>query len=93
MPLPRLLTDCVSVLVFGPAVPPKDVIVQMSVGGAAGDGTVDVETAPGGPAVGSVPTGSDDFVPVPQASVIYLHYRAGPGKPQTVEVECVFNIN
>jgi hypothetical protein len=93
MPLPRVLSHCVSVPVFGPAVPPKDVVIHMTVGGAAGDGHVDVESAPGGPVVGSVPTGATRDVDVPQATVIYLHYWAEDGKPQTVVVDCVFQIS
>lgn len=94
MPAPTVLSHCIPVRVFGPAVPPKYVIVHMDVGGSKDDGHVDVKSGGGGgPIVGSVETGKSGDVIVDPATEIWLHYVAGPGKPQTVEVQCEFAIS
>ncbi len=95
MPTTRELHHCKAVLVFGPADPPMDVVIDMSVGGSAGDGHVDVKRTENGAPVGSVPTGTSLAPPIEVLSAveIWLHYVAGPGKPQTVDVECVFHIS
>jgi hypothetical protein len=83
MSMPVVLTSCTPVRVLGPAVPPKDVVVSMTVGGAAGSG--DVSARSGGP-------NGSGTVPVSPAIETWLHYQTKPGKPATVEVQCEFEI-
>ncbi len=84
------LTNCSNVPVYptdpqDPPLPPRSTV---SVGGAAGDGSVVVTTNP--PQVPPIPpvnTGETSKpINTPPGTTIFMHYIAGPGKPQVVEV-------
>jgi hypothetical protein len=65
--------------------PPLSGPLNVSVGGATGDGHVAVTTNPPSPPT-SVDTNELGVIPGPVVREIYMHYFAKPGAPTTVEV-------
>lgn len=82
------LIQCVVTQVYptdplGPPLPPRSTV---SVGGAAGDGSVTVTTTPP-QQIDPVDTGATSKpFNTPPGTVIFMHYKAPAGKPQVVEV-------
>jgi hypothetical protein len=75
------LKQCVPTVIYDDG-SMHNVTVTITVGGAAGDGAVNVA----GGAPSSVPTGGAGVVNVPGTIQVVLHYVAPPNKPQTVDV-------
>lgn len=88
MSVTTTLTHCHEVTVYSnPPDPPFTGAVTVTTGGVPGDGSVRVTTTPPSSVPPVVPTGSTsapfDGVPLTE---IRMHYMAGPGKPQSVDV-------
>jgi hypothetical protein len=85
------LTSCLPVLIYPGLgdLPPQNVILDVEVGGAGGDGLVQVNSNWPPVPVGSCPTGNslDTPLEMPGTFAVFLHYQAGPDKPLIVEVE------
>ncbi len=85
---PLVLQHCIEHRVTIPA--PGTGPLRVTVGGASGDGNVEVSAqAGGGGVLGNVPTGMSIDVPLTATLDVWFHYYAGEGKPQAVTVDYV----
>jgi hypothetical protein len=81
------LQHCVPVVIYGPSSPPQEVTLDLTIGGSAGDGIVDVTAGPGQlPGPVSLPTGSSGTYPLPAVTIVKLHYIKSSGGPMSVSV-------
>jgi hypothetical protein len=82
-----ILQHCVPVCIMPHTDPPLDIDLGFTIGGAPGDGQVDV-TAGGGelPATLCLPTGSTGMIKLPQVSELNVHYRKSLTGPDSITI-------